>query len=492
MIDTRSFLQEGVPLALAEFRHEQVTDLNYVLSFAIPDKKEEPILSKLTLKLTLEDLRAPLILDFKEDPSKLKALSVNGIPTKIDHQKEHLIIPAKVLEMGPNTIEIDFIMGELSLNRNDEYLYTLLVPDRARTLLPCFDQPNLKANYQLTITAPNDWQVLCGAPEILKQQNGNFTEHTFGETEKLSTYLFSFVAGKFKTEESAGDTFNMNLLYRENDSAKITRSIPTIFDLHRQSSSYLTDYTKYPFPFQKLDYAAIPAFQYGGMEHVGAIQYREGALFLDESATENQELSRAKLIAHETAHMWFGDLVTMDWFNDVWMKEVFANFMADKIVNPAFPDINHDLSFMVTHYPRAYSEDRTLGTNPIRQNLENLSDAGSLYGSIIYNKAPIMMRQLETTMGKPSFQKGIQAYLKKYEYGNAVWNDLVELLNEETDKDLKKWSEIWVNRSGRPIFTENISYAADSTITTFEITQQAEDKSDGIWPQTFDIAMVYA
>ena len=491
-IDTTTFLKEGVPLELAEYRSAQITKLKYELSFSIPEKKETPIVSKLVLKLDLKDANAPLFLDFKEDSDKLKTLSVNGKTTVITHQREHLIIPLKALKTRANIIEIDFIMGELSLNRNKEYLYTLLVPDRARTLIPCFDQPNLKANYQLTITAPKDWQVICAAPEISSDTQGAFTEHQFGESEKISTYLFSFVAGKFKTAVASGDTLDMHLLYRENDSTKISLSEPRIFDLHRQSISYLEDYTDFPFPFQKLDYAAIPSFQYGGMEHVGAIQYREGSLFLDESATENQKLGRAKLIAHETSHMWFGDLVTMDWFNDVWMKEVFANFMADKIVNPAFPDINHDLAFMLTHYPRAYSEDRTLGTNPIRQNLENLNDAGSLYGSIIYNKAPIMMRQLETTMGKTSFQKGIQSYIKKYEYGNAVWNDLVELLDAETDKNLKEWSEIWVNRSSRPIFTEAIRYAYDGTIESFEITQKAEDESDGIWPQTFDIDLVYA
>ena len=490
-VDTTAFLKEGVTLELEEYRSEQISDLKYELSFSIPEKKEEPVISKLVLKLNLKDLNAPLFLDFKEETSKLKSLSVNGKSTEIDHQKEHLIIPVKALKVGANTIDIDFIMGELSLNRNEEYLYTLLVPDRARTLIPCFDQPNLKANYKLTITAPKDWKVLCAAPEISSKEQGDFTEHRFGESEKMSSYLFSFVAGKFNTEVMPEETFDMHLLYRENDSTKISLSVPAIFDLHQQSISYLKDYTNFPFPFQKLDYAAIPAFQYGGMEHVGAIQYREGSLFLDESATENQKLSRAKLIAHETSHMWFGDLVTMDWFNDVWMKEVFANFMADKIVNPAFPDINHDLAFMLTHYPRAYGEDRTLGTNPIRQNLENLNDAGSLYGSIIYNKAPIMMRQLETTMGKPAFKKGIQNYIKKYEYGNAVWNDLVALLDAETEKDLNKWSEIWVNRSSRPIFTDDISYAQDGTIKSFEITQKAEDESDGIWPQTFDISLVY-
>ena len=143
----------------------------------------------------------------------------------------------------------------------------------------------------------------------------------------------------------------------------------------------------------------VPSFQFGGMEHPGSIFYNAASILLDESATENQMLGRASLIAHETAHMWFGDLVTMRWFNDVWMKEVFANFMAAKIVNPSFPKVNHELRFLVAHYPGAYSVDRTAGTHPIRQELANLNEAGSLYGAIIYQKAPIVMRQLERLLG---------------------------------------------------------------------------------------------
>ena len=121
------------------------------------------------------------------------------------------------------------------------------------------------------------------------------------------------------------------------------------------------------------------------MEHVGAIQYRADTLFLDESPSQTELLGRASLIAHETAHMWFGNLVTMEWFDDVWLKEVFANFVAAKIVNPTFTEINHDLSFMVRHYPSAYSVDSTGGANAIRQRLSNLNEAGTLYGNIIYN-----------------------------------------------------------------------------------------------------------
>ncbi|REG84526.1 M1 family metallopeptidase [Algoriphagus antarcticus] len=490
-VSDEHFYDSGISLELAQFRKQQVANIHYNLSFDIPAQKSDPIPSHLTLEIEIIDLSHPLILDFHEESSHLLSLKVNGNETEINHQDQHLIISKEALIKGSNSIEIDFLAGELSLNRNEDFLYTLLVPDRASTLFPCFDQPNLKANYTLTITAPKDWKVLAGAPEVAYEENGEFTTHSFAKSDLMSTYLFSFVAGKFEVARSDSD-FPQTMLYRESNPEKIAASIPEVFRLHQKAKEFLEEYTAYPFPFQKLDFAAIPIFQYGGMEHVGAIQYRESTLFLDENATDSELLSRAKLIGHETAHMWFGDLVTMDWFEDVWMKEVFANFLAGKLVNPTYPDINHELSFLTNHYPSAYGEDRTQGTNPIRQKLANLKDAGSLYGSIIYDKAPIMMRQLETAMGEAAFQKGIQKYIKTYANDNADWNDLVELLDENTETDLQKWSEVWVNQSGRPILTDKIELAKDGTISSFVITQTAEDGSDKIWPQLFDITFFYS
>jgi aminopeptidase N len=264
-----------------------------------------------------------------------------------------------------------------------------------------------------------------------------------------------------------------------------------IFKQHEQAITYFENYTLFKFPFQKLDFAAIPSHQYGGMEHVGAIQYQESDLFLDTTATRNEKLNRAKLIAHETAHMWFGNLVTMKWFDDVWMKEVFANFMADKMVNPLFPEINHHLEFLVSHYPSAYSEDRTSGTNPIKQNLENLKNAGSQYGAIIYDKAPIMMRQLELSMGEKLFKKGVQKYIRKYANSNADWNDLIKILDKKIPLDLEAWSKVWVNQPGRPIISETIKYDDSNTIETFYINQKAEDGSNNYWQQNFELGLVY-
>ena len=485
-----SLLSPGISLELAKYRKQQVSRVVYNLSFNIPLAKDAAIASKLDLGLQINDLEHPLYLDFKVDSSYIKRVEVNKKQIPINHQKEHLIIAQEFLSIGQNIINIQFDAGELSLNKNDDYLYTLLVPDRASTLFPCFDQPNVKAHYNLSITAPKDWEVLCASEIELKEEQGEFTRYKFKKSDLMSTYLFSFVAGVFqKTNKQLGN-FNMNMLYRENDQDKIDASKDQIFKLHHESLLFLEDYTQYKFPFQKLDLASIPGFQYGGMEHVGAIQYREPSLFFDNSATQRQELSRCKLIAHETAHMWFGDLVTMDWFDDVWLKEVFANFMADKITNPAFPNINHRLNFMSEHYPSAYSEDRTKGATPIKQKLGNLKDAGTLYGGIIYNKAPIVMRQLEALLGEDAFKKGIQNYIKKFAYANADWNDLVTILQAETNQDLKQWSAVWINKSGRPIISDKVIYK-DNKIKHFEIIQNAEDGSDHIWPQRFKIGLVY-
>ena len=485
-------LEKGISYDLAVYRKKQISDIVYNLHFKIPAEKTQSIASKLTVTFNVNDIEYDVYLDFNEAPSKLKSVKINNEKVAINHQKEHLILDKTKLAIGANQVEILFDAGEKSLNRNNDFLYTLLVPDRASTLFPVFDQPDLKAKYNLRITAPKDWKVLAGGFEESTIEVDGFIEHTFGTTDLMSSYLFSFVAGKFSEVTQNPGGFDMRFLYRENNQEKITESVNDIFKIHQNSIDFLEDYTSVKFPFQKMDFATIPPFQYGGMEHVGAIQYRESSLFLDKNATQSRKLRRAKLIAHETSHMWFGDLVTMKWFNDVWMKEVFANFMADKIVNPVYPEVNHTLSFMMSHYPSAYSEDRTKGTNPIRQKLDNLKNAGSLYGRIIYNKAPIMMRQLEYLLGENQFREGIQEYIKTYSNSNADWLELVDILDQKSSGNIKNWSKVWVNSSGRPIISEEIETNEKGNVTKFILHQKAEDGSDKIWTQSFKIQLIDA
>lgn len=480
----------GVPLELARERAERIDKVYYGLSFNIPEEKDSLVEGSATVRVHLNDAEKPLVFDFKIDGDPGLEVSRNGEAVDFVYENEHLIIPANYLQEGENVFDINFRAGDQSLNRTEDYLYTLLVPDRARTLFPCFDQPNLKARYTLELEIPSLWEASANSPLEKEEVNGDRTTLTYQETAPLSTYLFAFAAGNFKKAETERDGRRMRMLFRESDLEKAQRNLDEIFDLHAHALDWLENYTGIAYPFKKFDFVLIPTFQYGGMEHVGNIFYREGSLMLEEGATANQKLGRAGLIAHETAHMWFGDLVTMDWFNDVWLKEVFANFMAAKIVNPSFPDINHDLRFLLAHQPSAYGEDRTEGTHPIQQELENLNNAGALYGRIIYQKAPVVMRQLETMVGEEVFQQGLQSYLKKYSFDNATWDDLINILDANTELDLKSWSEVWVKEAGMPVLSAEWEIQ-NGAISSFNIRQEKRSEGGRYWQQQTTVSFFY-
>lgn len=468
----------GVSVELATHRKATISDIRYDLKFDIPEKLEASIPAEITISFNLNEKQQPLVLDFRAVAEAVQSVSTNGRSSDYKFEEEHIVIPPAALKEGPNQIKINFMAGEGSLNRNEEYLYTLLVPDRASTVFPCFDQPDLKARYNLTLTVPAHWETLANGLQKSEDIEAARKTVTFETSDLISTYLFSFVAGEFEILERERDGLTMRMYHRESDSAKVSANKEQIFDLHFNALRWLEDYTGIDHPFQKFDFALIPSFQYGGMEHVGAIQYRASSLFLDQSATKSRELGRARLIAHETAHMWFGNLVTMEWFNDVWMKEVFANFMAAKIANADFPEINHDLSFLISHYPASYGVDRTSGANPVRQQLDNLKFAGTMYGAIIYNKAPIVMKQLELLMGEELLRDGLREYLTTYADDNATWPDLIDILDPKTSIDLQQWSQVWINEPGRPVFE-----LSDSNV----LSQQDPRGENRHWPQEFSV-----
>jgi len=461
----------GVSLNLATERTRRIRALRYHVSFEIPAKHTEPVTGRVVLSFTLTDTKAPLVLDFEPGADAVTSVTAGSRPTAVRAVNGHLIVPAASLTAGQNVIDIAFRAGDAPLNRQPDLLYTLFVPARARLTFPCFDQPDLKARYTLELTLPAAWQSVANGAEIARSPAGDRMHVRYEETEPLPTYLFAFAAGRFHVETAERDGRTLRMFHRETDDRKVARNRNTIFDLHASALKWLEDYTAVPYPFGKFDFVLIPSFQFTGMEHPGSILYNASALLLDQSATENQLLNRANTIAHETAHMWFGDLVTMRWFDDVWMKEVFANFLAAKIANPSFPRVNHDLRFLVSHYPAAYAVDRTAGTHPIRQSLDNLADAGSQYGAIIYQKAPIVMRQLERLVGAEGLRDGLREYVKQFQFANATWLDLVRTLDARTDLDLPAWSRAWVEESGRPIVETELEVARDGSIAGLALRQ---------------------
>ena len=485
-------VDSGVPQALALERAATIQDLRYELTFSVPSARNEPVQGRAVISLAL---RAPsrLVFDFAQPRESIRRVTIDGSDPGADFVNGHIVIPAKATRPGANRIEFEFVAGDAALNRNDEFLYTLFVPARARLTFPCFDQPDLKARYRLKLTVPEGWQAVANGAS--KSSDGvqpsglGGTQLEFEETRPLPTYLFAFAAGKFSVETATRNGRALRMFHRETDAAKVARNKDALFDLHARALTWLESYTSIPYPWGKFDFVLIPSFQFGGMEHAGAILYNASGLMLDESATQNQLLERASVIAHETSHMWFGDLVTMRWFDDVWMKEVFANFMAAKIVNPSFPDVNHELRFLLAHHPSAYQVDRTSGTNPIRQSLANLDDAGQLYGAIIYQKAPVVMRQLELMVGENSFRDGLREYLKRYAYGNATWSDLVRILDGRTRRDLVEWSRAWVEERGRPTFTTHTRLNARGQLDGLDLMLADPLNRGLVWPEQLHMVL---
>ena len=487
--DSAVDVDPGVALDLAERRAATIFNVHYDVRLAVPEERDRPITGGVTTSFTLTEA-GPIIFDFAQPAESVHAVRVAGEPVDYDARDEHVIVPAEAVSVGHNVVDIDFTAGDGSLNRQDDFLYTLFVPDRARVAFPLFDQPNLKARLRLQLDVPAEWRAVANGSLASREVRGERAVLTFNETHAISSYLFAFAAGDFQVEEAERDGRRMAMYHRETDRERLERNAGAIFDLHASALAWLEEYTGIAFPFEKFDFVLVPAFQYGGMEHPGAIFYRAEALLLDESATQNAQLGRASLIAHETAHQWFGDLVTMTWFSDVWMKETFANFLAAKIVNPTFPEVDHDLRFLLAHHPAAYGVDRTAGANPIRQPLDNLNEAGTLYGAIIYQKAPIVFAHLERLVGEETLRDGLREYLEAYAYANASWADLIAILDARTTEDLAAWSRTWVEESGRPRVQVALETDGDA-IARLAVRQSDPAAADRLWNQRLDLRLGY-
>lgn len=454
----RDMLEPGVSIELAGYRQKQISKVSYDLFFTIPESPDTPITGKATIRFHQARAMIGVILDFQGSEEMIDEVLVNGVADDYETMNGHIIISSRHIIPSMNELQISFTASDQALNRSSDFMYTLFVPDKASTAFPCFDQPDIKATFSLSLDIPQSWTSVSNSRCENTSITGDRKTMVFSAGQPISTYLFAFAAGRFDTVTDSTHGRTMTIFHRETDTGKLERNADRIFQQHADALNWLEAYTSIGYPFAKLDMVLIPGFQYGGMEHPGAIFYRDIRVLLDEQAPISQQLAKANLIAHETAHMWFGDLVTMKWFDDVWLKEVFAGFMADKIVNPQFPAINHDLQFLLTHYPRALAVDRTKGTHPIKQDLTNMKQAGSLYGAIIYNKAPIVFDALERIMGEKSFREAVIEYLEHYYFDNADWDDLATIFDAHTTADIHLWSQQWIYGTGMPeIYTQDMN-----------------------------------
>jgi len=452
-------LEPGVSLELARWRSGAYRDVRYALSIRIAAGSNKLEGSE-TIELTLPRTVPELVLDWRPSPgaARVARLRVNGRAVKGRFEQEHLIVPARLLRPGKNRVTLAFespiaLSGSAVtryLDREDgsEYVYTLFVPSDASSVFPCFDQPDLKARFGLELVVPRTWTAIGSAPVAATEDlPDDMRRFRFAETQPISTYVFAFAAGPFS--EIADRAAPTRIFVRKSQAARGRQEASEVQRLNREAIRWFERYFDYRYPFSKYDLVLIPEFAYGGMEHAGATFLREESVLFPSAPNETDILSRAQLIFHEASHQWFGDLVTMRWFDDLWLKEGFANFMAAKAAEallPKYPVWNAFHSLKTD----AYRTDLTQGTTPIYRPLSNLSAAKAAYGNIVYGKAPGLLRQIEFYVGAPAFQKAVRQFLKKHAYAAADWSDLVAALENASRLDLKQWAEAWVTRRGMP------------------------------------------
>jgi len=442
-----------------------------------------------------------IVLDWRPPADgKIFALAINGRPLARPRSvREHLVIPARNVRSGVNEITLRFRATvqatgtAVSVYRDGkdgaEYVYSLFVPSDASTVFPCFDQPDLKARFRLTLDIPSGWDAVANSPPIVRKQRARLKRVRFDETQRISTYVFAFAAGPFAALEESDFASDApghpasRLFVRRSRVEDAKREAAEVFRLNRRGVVFLESYFDFPFPFPKYDLVLLPDFPYGGMEHAGATFLREESILLAAQPTAGELANRAQLIFHETAHQWFGDLVTMRWFDDLWLKEGFANFMAAKALDALLPELPGWASFRQLKVA-AYRTDTTRGTTALFQRVSNLAAAKSAYGPIVYGKAPAVLRQAEFYLGAAAFQRAVRLFLREQAHGVAGWLELVRAFERASGHKLAAWAEAWIKRRGVPRVEVRWRANAAQRITHFELLQ-----SRSVWPMRIELIL---
>jgi len=471
-------LESGVSKKLNDIRAKNISKVVYKLHFVISSDEQKPMIGEMEMAFDIKDNKQDVILDFQQPAKSFRKLLIDGKEYKnFKIENGHIIIPGGAFKNRRNIIGMEFVPGEMALARGKNCVYSVFAPGKASMFFPCFDQPGIKGQFILALDVPEDWIAVSNGPvKSTKEINGK-KRYVFEQTKPLSTYLFSFAAGKFTSIQKKLEGHQLTFYYLENDEEKIKNNIDDIMLLQADALTWMEQYTGMVYPFRKFGFVAIPSLSYDGMENPGNIFYNAGRLFLDKDAPVEQKYRRAHLIANQTAHIWFGDLVTMKWVDDAWMKEALSDFIAGKMTNPTFPSINHRLRFITGNFPVCYDIDRTAGAVPIEQHINNIKDVPLLYNDISYHKPQILLHKLEKILGVDTLANALVEYLRKYSYLNASWDDLIGVLNAKTGKDLVRWSNAWVKEGGMPLYKTTLVFD-EMNIDQFDMQNKMR-----IWPQ---------
>lgn len=349
------------------------------------------------------------------------------------------------------------------------YLYATCGPDLASLVFPCFDQPDLKAPLTISATAPADWTVLAnGAGKRVAEGRWEFEP-----TLPISTYLFTVVAGPLHSVYSEHDGIPLGLHGRRALAADLDREAAELFEVTRQSFDRLHQLFDQRYPFGRYDQAFVPEFNWGAMENPGCVVFAEEMLF-HSAPTEAERAGRAMVVAHEMAHMWFGDLVTLRWWDDIWLNESFAEYLGYRVAAEATRFSNSWSGFAAKRKGWGYDADQRASTHPIAANgLESVAEAMSNFDGISYAKGAAALRQLVAWLGDEAFFAGINEHFARHRFGNAELSEFLDVLAQSSGRDVHAWAESWLRTSGVDTLRLAVSYQEDGeTIASAELVPE--------------------
>jgi Aminopeptidase N len=387
---------------------------------------------------------------------KIRKILKDGKEIPFKYDGENIKIEGKF----SGIIEIDFeknipysLVGIYAIPyEGDNIISTQFEAAHAREMIPCIDHPAYKAVFKLTVNVDNGYDVISNMPyEKIEEEKGRKIYY-FLPTPKMSTYLLYLGIGKF--EEIKDKYKNIDIIVAT-PKGKISKGRFAL-EIAKKFLEFYEKYYGIPYSLPKLHLIAIPEFAFGAMENWGAITFREIALLADENSPLIQRKRIALTVAHEIAHMWFGNLVTMKWWNDLWLNESFATFMSYKAVDRCFPEWNVFYDFISAEYAPSMRKDSTSFTHSIEAKVEKPEEAEQIFDEISYGKGASILRMIESYLGEEVFMKGIREYLNKFKYSNATGNDLWDCLEKVSGKNVRKIMEDWIRKKGYPMIKAEI------------------------------------
>jgi tricorn protease interacting factor F2/3 len=431
-----------------EVRNYQL-ELNFDLEKKIYEGKE-----KIFLNLDKEDLIKIDSVDLK-----IKELKINDKEVDFDVIQDKILIK-NGFQKGENTIFINFegelkeVLGGIYLSKykdkeEEKYLITTqFEPVEARKAFPCFDDPDKKATFDLTLIFPKDLKAISNTLPVKEEILGEKKKVIFETSPKMSTYLLYIGIGDFYFLEDKYKDVLIRVAFTPKEKLEGAK-----FALEncKKFLSYLEEYFNVPYPLKKLDLIAIPDFAAGAMENWGAITFRENYLLVFEGITPQTAKERVcEVIAHELVHMWFGNLVTMKWWDDLWLNESFATYLAYKAVNHFYPEWRILDKYIVDEVFSALNADALISSHPIKVEVKDPQESTEIFDEISYEKGGSVLRMIENYLGEEKFRDGLRNYIKKFSYQNAQAEDLWNSLEEASQVNVKEIMKDYLEKTGFP------------------------------------------